>query len=192
METIAGPCRHGGRLFAGGLRQRRDRPRPADGGDRPARLDDDAGAGGGDPGGAVAGHQCLAVRGRRRLARAAAAHVAAARRHLHRHLRRRAAAAARHGRAGDHVARRGARALCRARTVQRAVLGAAARAKAGSACWPASPPASFRWRPASSPYRACPISRRWVSSATGWCRRSACRSRSRPSRWRSRFIMRAR
>ena len=41
-------------------------------------------AGGGDPGGAVAGHEYLAGRGRRRANRTGAAAVAAARRHLHR------------------------------------------------------------------------------------------------------------
>ena len=61
-----GLCAHSHRdgrgLPAGRLRQRRDRSRSADSVDRPARPADDAGAGGGNPGRAVAGDKHLAGR----------------------------------------------------------------------------------------------------------------------------------
>ena len=80
---------------------------------RVARIAADAGAGGGDPGGALAGHQCLAVCRRRRVRRPCCGACGRCSPASASALSRRRISAQRQQRRGDDVARRCPCVLCR-------------------------------------------------------------------------------
>ena len=181
-----GDCR---RLFACGLRQGRDRHGLADGRHRPARVNGDAGTGGGDHGGALVRHQCLAGPGGRRTTRIFAAVVAAAGRRVHRHRRRGDDPAARQWRASDAFGSAWCSPPMPCSACSRSNLPCRRAREAGSALRPVSRPASSRWRLACLPFPVCLTSRRCASSVTRWCRGLACPSPSPPSRSAARTLL---